>query len=183
MVVTSAAGNIVLQTSANGDMRVPHDIQCEGLVQSNAMRAVTLNQNGTNLDALLGQREHAFVAASPLIKTYDDGFFGLALGALPSPFFCAGKVGMVGGITVITSEGRVGFTASRASGQTTGIIRILFDEPHPRGDGNYLISTTNQETGHIKVWASPAPRVQDFHVVVFDHHLALANSVIHFFVV
>jgi hypothetical protein len=183
MVVTSAAGNIVLQTSTNGDMRVPHDIQCEGLVQANVLRAVTLNQNGTDLDTLLGRREHAFVAASPLVKTYDDGIFGLSLGALPSPFFCAGKINMVGGITVVTSEGRVGFTASRPSGQPTGIVRILFDVPHPRGDGDFLLSCSNLESGLIKAWGTPAPRVFDLHLVVFDQNLNLNNSTIFFFII
>ena len=85
-------------------------------------------------------------------------------------------------LAVITSRGQVGFTVARAAGYATGIIKLTFNSPHPSGNADYLISCTNEETGHIKVWSAQPQQVSKFHVVVFDTGNSLANSTIHFFV-
>ena len=103
-------------------------------------------------------------------------------GTITSLFFVAGKIDMTD-LSILTSKGRVGFSVSRPSGQSIGIKKLQFDEDHPGGNADYLITTTNQNTGHIQVWESPSPRVSDFHVVVFNTGNQLADSTIHFFVV
>ncbi len=98
---------------------------------------------------------------------------------MQSPFWVAGKINMAN-LSIVTSKGRVGFSFSRASGYSTGIIRILFDADHPDGNANYLISVTNPDTGHITVRESPAPRVTAFHVLVFNTGNSRAHILIHF---
>ncbi len=62
---------------------------------------------------------------------------------IQSPYWIAEKINMANR-DVVTSSGQVGFTLSRASGYSTGIVRVLFDSPHPSG-------------GSCRFYTSPSP--------------------------
>ncbi len=113
LVLTTSGGTTVLQSAENGDLVVPHDLQCSGEVAAGSLRANSFVHNGTLLSTQLSGKEDMFGAQSPLQKVLNTGgVIGLRInpgadlevrnlhlrgdltlgGTMPSPFFCAGKV-------------------------------------------------------------------------------------------
>ena len=113
VVVTTSSGTTVLQSSEDGDLVVPHDLQCTGEVVASGLRATSFTHNGTLLSTQLDSKENEFDVTSPLQKVLDtEGFIGLRIdqgadlevtdlhlrgnlaldGSKPSAFFRAGRV-------------------------------------------------------------------------------------------
>jgi hypothetical protein len=81
--------------------------------------------------------------SASFVKCQDDMFMEKNLhvqgnltvsGSSPSPFWAAGSCDSAGGI--LATRGQTGFNAGL---QGAGIYWIEFNEPHPSGNGNYLI--------------------------------------------
>jgi hypothetical protein len=96
-----------------------------------------------------------------------------------NPFWVAGKVNGGGSITVLCSAGKNGFTVTRPAGSPTGVYKITWTDPHPRGN-DYVIQLTSQITGFIKVLFSPVPDNTSFHISMQNSSLALANEMFYF---
>jgi hypothetical protein len=107
-----------------------------------------------------------------------------AIAAIPSPFWCAGKInGFTAGDTLqkLSSSGRTTYTCTRVSGLANGAYYIQFSTPNP--SAHYIIHLTNQATGNVKVWDSTPPTVNGFHIIVFNTTDTLSNSIFHFSVI
>jgi hypothetical protein len=98
-------------------------------------------------------------------------------GSMPRPFWVAGKVDG-NKMSVLKSNGRYGFTATRPSGFGTGVYEITFDTPAP--DAHYVISIDQQITGNIKIWDSHLPTTTEFHMVSFNQTWNLINCIFRF---
>ena len=204
LVLTTSDGTTVLQSSENGNLVVPHDLQCSGEVTASGLRANSFVHNGTLLSTQLSGKEDMFGAQSPLQKVLNTGgVIGLRInpgadlevrdlhlrgdltlgGTMPSPFFCAGKVDG-NDLSILSSMGRVGFTMSRHSISSTGVYKITFKSTNPFGS-HYVINTTNQQSGHCKVWdnTDSLPGDDSFHIVTYSTAGVLQNSVFHFSVI
>ena len=46
-------------------------------------------------------------------------------------------------------------------------------------NANYVINTTNESTGHCKVWDGARPTTAGLHIVTYDTSTVLANSIVH----
>jgi hypothetical protein len=103
-----------------------------------------------------------------------------AIAAIPSPFWCAGKVDGFS-MAKLASQGRYGYSAWRGTNFPAGVYQINFNTPF--ASANYVITLTNQSTGHCKVWDSTLPTAEGFHIVVFNTSNALSNSIFHFSVI
>jgi hypothetical protein len=99
-----------------------------------------------------------------------------------SPFYCAGKVNGGGSITIVSDAGRVRFTVTRVAGQSAGVYKITWVEPHPRGS-EYVIQLTSQISGFLKVRYSPVPNSTSFHIEMYNTSGALANEMFYFLVI
>ena len=99
------------------------------------------------------------------------------IAAIPKPFWVAGQVDG-NNLSIISSSGRYDFSASRASGQTTGVYYIAFNTHC--SDAKYVINTTNQATGHRKVWDATLPTASGCHIVIYNVSNAVATSIFHF---
>jgi hypothetical protein len=207
LVLTTSGGTTVLQSAENGDLVVPHALQCSGVVAAGSLQGNSFVHNGTLLSTQLSGKEDIFEAHSPLQKTFNaEGDIGLRInpeadlevtdlhlrgdltvgGSMPSPpspFFCAGKVDG-NDLSILSSMGRVGFTMSRHSISSNGVYKITFKSTNPFGS-HYVINTTNQQSGHCKVWdnVESLPDSNSFHIVTYSTAGGLQNSVFHFSVI
>ena len=60
-----------------------------------------------------------------------------------SPFWAAGKVDGAS-LSILSSQGRVGFSVARSSAQPGGVYDITFDQPHPNG-AEYILQISAEE--------------------------------------
>jgi hypothetical protein len=109
---------------------------------------------------------------------------GNSLGGNISSFWVSGKVDG-NNLNVLSTRGRSGFSVSRPNTGTfpIGVYYIQFDIPYD--SDNYVINTTNQMTGHCKVWDSPnyLPNANGFYIVTYNTSNTLANSVFYLSVI
>jgi hypothetical protein len=109
---------------------------------------------------------------------------GNLAGGFTSPFWVSGKVDG-NNLNIISSRGISGFNVSRPTTGTfpIGVYYIEFNIPYD--NANYVINTTNQMSGHCKVWDSPnyLPTVNGFYIVTYNTSNALANSVFYLSVI
>jgi hypothetical protein len=87
-----------------------------------------------------------FYGSVTSLQTYTNN----QITAIPCTSQCwaAGKIH--GGYpNIVISKGRYGFTVSRPAGYAVGVYYINFNTAYPSAD--YVISTTNEYTGHCKL--------------------------------
>ena len=153
------------QSAENGDLVVPHDLLCSGVVAAGSLQAESFRSGDfrlysadaagievQRLDGAIWREMVTFVAdgsmrvntirgAGAARLTCDDSLHvGGALtvsGSLPSPFFLVGKISSE--CTTVTSSGRVGFSPSRSNDAPAGSYKVTFDESHPLGE-NYVFN-------------------------------------------
>ena len=77
--------------------------------------------------------------------------------------------------------GRYGFVVSRVATFPIGVYFIKFKTDY--SNANYIISLTNEATGHCKVWDNTRPTTAGFHIITFNTANSLANSTFHFSVI
>ena len=94
-----------------------------------------------------------------------------------NPFWVSGKVNG-STLQIMSTNGRKSFTVTRPAGQTTGVFKITFAEALTNSD--YMINTTIQLSGYIKVWDSTTPTTSDFHVVTFNTSNNPVNCIFYF---
>ncbi len=99
-------------------------------------------------------------------------------------FWAAGRING-SNLTIISSQGTVGFTVTRpvVNGiPDYGVFRITFNTPHPIGNGYYTVLLTNYGNFTCKVWdyTGQTPTVNDFCVVTYTFAGELSNSTFYF---
>ena len=77
--------------------------------------------------------------------------------------------------------GRYGFVVSRVATFPIGVYFIKFNTDY--SNSNYIISLTNEATGHCKVWDNTRPTAVGFNVVVMNTANSLTDSIVHFSVI
>jgi len=92
VVITNATGTICMQTQETGDCLIPQDLSVSNVVAS------SVSINGSDVVALLDQREPAFTVTAPLLKTTTAG--GYSLGINPSSAVTAAAFA-VGGFRIL----------------------------------------------------------------------------------
>ncbi len=202
VVVTTSSGTTVLQSSEDGDLVVPHDLQCTGEVVASGLRANSFTHNGTLLSTQLDSKENEFDVTSPLQKVLDtDGFIGLRIdpgadlevtdlhlrgnltldGSMPSAFFRAGKVNA--DTTVATSAGRNVFTVDRSNGDPVGRYKVDFGETHSRGAAYVYTIFVENETSQSFCTATIEDLASTFiRIAVKDEGGTLTNRAFHIMV-
>ncbi len=202
LVLTTSGGTTVLQSEENGDLVVPHDLQCSGEVAAGSMRANSFVHNGTLLSTQLAGKEDIFEAQSPLQKTFDtEGDIGLRIdpgadlevtdlhlrgnltldGSMPSAFFRAGKVNA--DTTVATSAGRNVFTVDRSNGDPVGRYKVDFGETHPRSTAYVYTIFVENETNQSFCTATIEGLASTFiRIAVKDEAGTLTNRAFHIMV-
>ena len=92
------------------------------------------------------------------------------------PFWAAGRVNGTN-LSILKSNGRYGFTVTRAPDFPTGVYKITFNTAAP--DANYVISLAQFGNGNVKVWEntlySGLPTATHFHVVTYNTSWVVAN--------
>jgi hypothetical protein len=92
------------------------------------------------------------------------------------PFWAAGRVNGTN-LSILKSNGRYGFTVTRAPDFPTGVYKITFNTAAP--DANYVISLAQFGNGNVKVWEntlySGLPTASAFHVVTYNTSWVVAN--------
>ena len=202
VVVTTSSGTTVLQSSEDGDLVVPHDLQCTGEVVASGLRADSFTHNGTLLSTQLDSKENEFDVTSPLQKVVDTGgFIGLRIdpgadlevtdlhlrgnltldGSMPSAFFRAGKVNA--DTTVATSAGQNVFTVDRSNGDPVGRYKVDFGETHSRGPSYVYTIFVENETGDSFCTATIEGLASTFiRIAVKDESGVLTNRAFHIMV-
>ncbi len=202
LVLTTSGGTTVLQSAENGDLVVPHDLQCSGVVAAGSLRGNSFVHNGTLLSTQLSGKEDIFEAQSPLQKVLNTGGgSGLRInpgadlevtdlhlrgnltldGSMPSAFFRAGKVNA--DTTVATSAGRNVFTVDRSNGDPVGRYKVDFGETHPRSTAYVYTIFVENETSQSFCTATIEGLSSTFiRIAVKDEAGTLTNRAFHIMV-
>ena len=94
-----------------------------------------------------------------------------------NPFYCGGEING-GTLATLSNLGRKGFSVTRVATFAAGVYYIQFDTAY--NNANYVVSLTNESTGHCKVWDYTRPTAAGFYVVTMNTSNILADSIFHF---
>jgi hypothetical protein len=183
-VVTPFTGELqlVLDKTALADDFAPAFILEEPLIEGYNFAT---NERSLKIDPLGSMSINSVFASGPITSS----------GIITSSILCQGNLSIIGGdligykpfwaagrvngtnLSILKSNGRYGFTVTRAPDFPTGVYKITFNTAAP--DANYVISLAQFGNGNVKVWEntlySGLPTATHFHVVTYNTSWAVAN--------